>query len=126
MLFDLYLLQLLLRLNFFHCFFFFGKALVFGNCEVQAGGFESRPAAKLAGRTLSGSGSCPWRGKFPWACANQSWGRGGGGLESGLHSKGAAGELATCLSHVAFSYISLYIVPITAYGSQLRSFLNSA
>lgn len=52
----------------------------------------------------------------------------GGGAEAwmlGPHSRGAAGELATGLSHAAFSYVPVYIVPITEHGSQLRSLLNS-
>lgn len=53
----------------------------------------------------------------------------GGGAEEawtlGLPSRGATGELATGLSHAAFAYVPVYIVPITEHGSQLRSLLNS-
>lgn len=93
---------------------------------MEAGEFESRPAATLAGRTLSGSGSCcSRRGQLLWAVQTKV----GGGAEEawmlGLHSRGAAGELVTGLSHAAFSYVPVYIVPITEHRSQLRSLLNS-
>ena len=62
---------------------------------MEAGGFESHPAARLAGRTQSGDGSsCRWRGECPWACdKTKELGKGEKEAQGlGLHSKGATSE----------------------------------
>lgn len=92
--------------------------------EVEAGGFESHPATRLAGRTQRGMVAAAAEVGL---LQNQGTGGRRGGPEAGsAWLRGRSGELAIWWFHVAFYYILVYVIFIKEHGSQLRSLLKSA